>query len=134
MESSESLVKEGLNVFQEELDGIELVLNKLESHNNTSVFEKLCANCEAAFGKIDSLKVSDIVASGLASKVVDALLRFRDQLVRLQNYKVNLISYLEMTQGVQKKVEDTSNAMSNSSLQDKNKVLDLNINVEENAA
>lgn len=135
---SNSIVKENLDIFLEELDGIELVLNKLESRNSVSVFEKLCANCKSAFEKIDSLKVSDIVSSGLASKVVDALLRFKDQLVRLQSYKVNLISYLEMTQGVQNKAETTANAMnqstiiSNPFLQDKNKKLDLS--KEENAA
>lgn len=138
METSGSIVKENLDIFLEELDGIDLVLNKLESRNSTSVFEKLCANCEAAFSKIESLEVRDIITSGLASRVIDALLRFRDQLVRLQTYKTNLISYLEMTQGVQNKVEETANAVESSNNktpeQDRNKILDLNLNIEENAA
>lgn len=136
MESNNSVVKENLDIFLEELDGIDLVLNKLESRNSASVFEKLCANCESAFGKIDSLEISDIVASGLASKVIDALLRFRDQLVRLQNYKEALINYIEMTQGVQQKAEQTSNVVGisndNPFLQNNNKTLDLNI--DKNAA
>lgn len=138
MESGTSLVKENLDIFLEELNGIDLVLNKLESRNSVSVFEKLCANCESAFNKIDSLNVKDIVASGLANKVIEALLKFRDQLVRLQDYKVNLISYIEMTQGVQNKVNETANAVNASNsfsipnITDKNKVLDLNI--EEKAA
>lgn len=136
MKSNNSVVKENLDIFLEELDGIDLVLNKLESRNSASVFEKLCANCESAFAKIDSLEISDIVASGLASKVIDALLRFRGQLVRLQNYKEALINYIEMTQGVQQKAEQTSNVVGisndNPFLQNNNKTLDLNI--DKNAA
>lgn len=129
MDNGVATVKENLDIFLEELNGIDLVLNKLESRSSVSVFEKLCANCESAFSKIESLSVADIVASGLASQVIEALLKFRDQLVRLQNYKVNLINYIEMTQGVQNKVEETANAMNHNNgfnIPDKNKVLDLN--------
>lgn len=136
MGNNVSIVKENLDIFLEELDGIDLVLNKLEKRSSASVFEKLCANCASAFGKIDSLEISDIAASGLAGKVIDALLRFRDQLVRLQNYKEALINYIEMTQGVQSKVSQTTNAMGinddNVFLKNNNKSLDLNI--DKNAA
>lgn len=136
MDSKVSIIEERLDVFLEEIDGIELVLSKLEKKNSVSVFDKLCANCESAFGSIASLDVEDIVDSGLTSKVIDALVKFRSQLVRLQNYKEALISYIEMTQSMEEKVSEANNSVgisaNNPFLQNKNKTLDLN--KEENAA
>lgn len=89
-------MKEKLDSIIKELDGVDLVLDKLESKSNVSVFEKLCANCDRIFNTFCELSIVDIVKSGQAQSALDFLKRLKGQVIRLSNYKEALTAYLEM--------------------------------------
>lgn len=89
-------MKEKLDSIIKELDGVDLVLNKLESKNNVSVFEKLCANCERIFNTFCEMSIVEIVRSGYAKSALEFLTRLKGQLIRLANYKEAIIAYIEM--------------------------------------
>lgn len=94
-------MKEKLDELGKELNGIDLVLDKLEEKANVSVFEKLCANCERVFNSFCGLSIVEIVKSGNAKSALDFLNRLKNQVIRLKNYKDTLTAYLEMQQDMQ---------------------------------
>lgn len=89
-------MKEKLESLNKELNGVDLVLDKLEGKSNVSVFEKLCANCDRVFNTFCELDISEIVKSGNAKGALEFLNRLKSQIIRLKNYKEALTAYLEM--------------------------------------
>lgn len=92
-------MKEKIDSFIQELDGIDLVLDKLETKSNVSVFEKLCSNCDRVFTSFCELDVKEIVNSGYGKKSIEFLKKLKKQVVRLKNYKVALTDYINIANG-----------------------------------
>lgn len=122
-------MKEKLDSIIKELDGVDLVLDKLETKSNVSVFEKLCTNCDRIFNSFCEMSIVDIVKSGYANSALEFLRRLKTQVVRLANYKEALTAYIEM--------ENSSNlgpsteqidAQANSIVQEANKAKNLTLN------
>lgn len=122
-------MKEKLDSIIKELDGVDLVLDKLETKSNVSVFEKLCTNCDRIFNSFCEMSIVDIVESGYANSALEFLRRLKTQVVRLANYKEALTAYIEM--------ENSSNlgpsmeqidAQANSIVQEANKAKNLTLN------
>ena len=91
-------MKQKLDSLLEELNGIDLVLEKLESKTNVSVFEKLCSNCDRVFSSFCEFDVREIVNQGLGKSAINFLNRLKGQVIRLKNYKEALIEYINMTE------------------------------------
>ena len=81
-----------------ELNDVDLVLDKLVTKNNVSVFEKLCANCSRIFNSFCAFDIKDIVSFGLGQKSIDFLVRLKGQVIRLKNYKEALTEYINMSE------------------------------------
>lgn len=86
-----------LNSLMEELNGVDLVLEKLESKNNVSVFEKLCANCNRVFEAFCEFDIVTLVDEGLGKKGIEFLTRLKSQVVRLKNYKEAITEFIKMS-------------------------------------
>lgn len=82
--------------LNKELDGVDLVLEKLVTKANVSVFDKLCGNCNRIFDSFCEMSIVEIVKSGNASLAIQFLKRLKEQLQRLYEYKENLVAYIEM--------------------------------------
>ena len=91
-------MKQKLDSLLEELNGIDLVLDKLEGKNNASVFDKLCANCNRVFITFCEIDVKELVSAGLAKTAIDFLTRLKGQVIRLKNYKEALTEYIKMSE------------------------------------
>lgn len=89
-----------LQSLLKELDGIDIVLAKLETKSNVSVFEKLCANCDRVFNNFCELSIQEIVTNGYADMALEFLQKLKTQVVRLKNYKEVLTEYIKMTNGM----------------------------------
>lgn len=118
-------MKEKLDSIMKELDGVDLVLSKLEGKSNVSVFEKLCANVDRIFNTFCEMSIVDIVRSGYANQALDFLKKLRGQVIRLANYKEALTAYLEMeNSGLSvEAVDEQANMIANEV--DRTKVLSL---------
>lgn len=87
-------MSEKINMFNIELDSIELVLGKLVTRQNSSVFDKLCIKCNSLLDKIiDS--TPEIITSEERRQVISILRRLRDAAVRLSEYKQYLIATID---------------------------------------
>ena len=87
-------MSEKINMFNIELDSIELVLGKLVTRQNSSVFDKLCIKCNGLLDKIiDS--TPEIITSEERGQVISILRRLRDAAVRLSEYKQYLIATID---------------------------------------
>lgn len=86
-----------LNSLIEELNGVDLVLEKLESKNNVSVFEKLCANCNRIFESFCEFDIIMLVDQGLGKKSIEFLARLKSQVVRLKEYKEAVTEFIKMS-------------------------------------
>lgn len=87
-------MSEKINMFNIELDSIELVLGKLVTRQNSSVFDKLCIKCNGLLDKIiDS--TPEIITSEERRQVISILRRLRDAAVRLSEYKQYLIATID---------------------------------------
>ena len=82
--------------LNKELDGVDLVLEKLVTKANVSVFDKLCGNCNRIFDSFCEMSIIVIFKSGNASLAIQFLKRLKEQLKRLHEYKENLVAYIEM--------------------------------------
>ncbi|MCH5166737.1 MAG: hypothetical protein J1F35_02480 [Erysipelotrichales bacterium] len=94
-------MQQKLDSLIEELNGVDLVLGKLESKTNVSVFEKLCANCNRIFSSFCEFDIKDVVSSGLGKKSIDFLTRLKGQVIRLKNYKEAITEYIKMSESNQ---------------------------------
>lgn len=129
-------MKEKLDSIIKELDGVDLVLDKLEGKSNVSVFEKLCANCDRIFNTFCEMSIVEIVRSGYARMALDFLNRLKGQVIRLANYKEALTAYIEMenaslsngpsVEAVEAKAESIANEVNN--------VKNLSLNYQEGKA
>ena len=87
-------MSEKINMFNIELDSINLVLEKLVTRQNSSVFDKLCIKCNGLLDKIiDSTQ--EITTSEERRQVIATLRRLRDAAVRLSEYKQYLIAAID---------------------------------------
>lgn len=87
-------MSEKISMFNIELDSIELVLGKLVTRQNSSVFDKLCIKCNGLLDKIiDS--TPEIITSEERRQVISILRRLRDAAVRLSEYKQYLIATID---------------------------------------
>ena len=87
-------MSEKISMFNIELDSIELVLGKLVTRQNSSVFDKLCIKCNGLLDKIiDS--TPEIITSEERRQVISTLRRLRDAAVRLSEYKQYLIATID---------------------------------------
>ncbi len=87
-------MSEKINLFNIELDSINLVLEKLVTRQNSSVFDKLCIKCNGLLDKIiDSTQ--EITTSEERRQVIATLRRLRDAAVRLSEYKQYLIATID---------------------------------------
>lgn len=87
-------MSEKISMFNIELDSINLVLEKLVTRQNSSVFDKLCIKCNGLLDKIiDSTQ--EITTSEERRQVIATLRRLRDAAVRLSEYKQYLIATID---------------------------------------
>lgn len=87
-------MSEKINMFNIELDSINLVLEKLVTRQNSSVFDKLCIKCNGLLDKIiDSTQ--EITTSEERRQVIATLRRLREAAVRLSEYKQYLIATID---------------------------------------
>lgn len=87
-------MSEKISMFNIELDSINLVLEKLVTRQNSSVFDKLCIKCNGLLDKIiDSTQ--EITTSEERRQVIATLRRLRDAAVRLSEYKQYLIASID---------------------------------------
>lgn len=87
-------MSEKINMFNTELDSINLVLEKLVTRQNSSVFDKLCIKCNGLLDKIiDSTQ--EITTSEERRQVIATLRRLREIAVRLSEYKQYLIATID---------------------------------------
>lgn len=87
-------MSEKINMFNIELDSINLVLEKLVTRQNPSVFDKLCIKCNGLLDKIiDSTQ--EITTSEERRQVIATLRRLRGIAVRLSEYKQYLIATID---------------------------------------
>lgn len=87
-------MSEKISMFNIELDSIELVLGKLVTRQNSSVFDKLCIKCNGLLDKIiDS--TPELITSEERRQVISILRRLRDAAVRLSEYKQYLIATID---------------------------------------
>jgi len=126
-------VKNEIELLLKELDGVDLVLEKLITKSNTSVFEKLCSNCDRIFNSFCEMSIKEIVASGNARLAVDFLTRLKGQVVRLKEYKEALTDYINNSYTVPSEQDIQNKATSISDELTKNKNLTL-VNDEGKAA
>lgn len=94
-------MKETLTSLNKELDGVDLVLDKLITKANTSVFEKLCTNCDKIFNTFCTLPIDEIVKTGNAKYAIEILARLKEQVIKLKNYKAALLEFMEMETGTE---------------------------------
>lgn len=88
-------MKEHLKGFNAELDGIKMVLDKLLTKQNSSVFDKLCGKCNDLFADFNSkVTVETAVAEGCVSECIQFLKQLLDVCKKLQDYKVYLIEVI----------------------------------------
>lgn len=87
-------MSEKISMFNIELDSIKLVLGKLVTRQNSSVFDKLCIKCNGLLDKIiDS--TPEIITSEERRQVISILRRLREAAVRLSEYKQYLIATID---------------------------------------
>lgn len=87
-------MSEKISMFNTELDSINLVLEKLVTRQNSSVFDKLCIKCNGLLDKIiDSTQ--EITTSEERRQVIATLRRLREIAVRLSEYKQYLIATID---------------------------------------
>ncbi len=87
-------MSEKISMFNTELDSINLVLEKLVTRQNSSVFDKLCIKCNGLLDKIiDSTQ--EITTSEERRQVIATLRRLREIAVRLSAYKQYLIATID---------------------------------------
>lgn len=87
-------MSEKINMFNTELDSINLVLEKLVTRQNSSVFDKLCIKCNGLLDKIiDSTQ--EITTLEERRQVISTLKRLREIAVRLSEYKQYLIATID---------------------------------------
>lgn len=87
-------MSEKISMFNTELDSINLVLEKLVTRQNSSVFDKLCIKCNGLLDKIiDSTQ--EITTSEERRQVITTLRRLREIAVRLSEYKQYLIATID---------------------------------------
>lgn len=87
-------MSEKISMFNTELDSINLVLEKLVTRQNSSVFDKLCIKCNGLLDKIiDSTQ--EITTSEERRQVIATLRRLREVAVRLSEYKQYLIATID---------------------------------------
>lgn len=93
-------MKEHLKVFDAELDGIKLVLDKLVTKQNSSVFDKLCGKCNDLFADFNSkVTVEKAIAESSVSECIQFLKRLLDVCKKLQDYKMYLIEVITQNIG-----------------------------------
>lgn len=84
-------MSEKLSMFKMELDSINLVLDKLVTKQNSSVFDKLCIKCNDLLDKIIAV-IPEINSSLEIQSVIDILKSLRSSAVKLSDYKQYLIA------------------------------------------
>lgn len=118
-------MKNELELLIKELDGVDLVLEKLVTKSNTSVFEKLCANCDRIFNSFCEMSIIEIVKSGNAKLAIDFLTRLKGQVVRLKEYKEALSDYIEANYNMpsEQDIQDKATSINNEITKNKNLTL-----------
>lgn len=84
-------MQEKIGLFNAELASINLVLDKLVTRQNSSVFDKLCIKCNGLLNNISSA-IPEISTSEERNQIKDILIRMRESAIKLSNYKEYLIA------------------------------------------
>ena len=119
-------MEEKIISFNQELDAINLVLEKLVTKQNSSVYDKLCLKCNALLNRI--IASSNETTSQERREVIDTLKRLRGYAVKLSNYKEYLIAAINQNIAALEQEQVRQNIKSDE------KVLTLDLNSRKDAA
>lgn len=120
-------MEEKIISFNQELDAINLVLEKLVTKQNSSVYDKLCLKCNALLSRIIASS-NEITTSQERREVIDTLKRLRGYAVKLSNYKEYLIAAINQNIAALEQEQVRQNIKSDE------KVLTLDLNSRKDAA
>ena len=120
-------MEEKIISFNQELDAINLVLEKLVTRQNSNVYDKLCLKCNALLNRIIASS-NEITTSQERRKVIDTLKRLRGYAVKLSNYKEYLIAAINHNIATLEQEQVRQNVKSDQ------KVLTLELNNRKDAA
>ena len=120
-------MEEKIISFNQELDAINLVLEKLVTKQNSSVYDKLCLKCNALLNRIIASS-NEITTSQERREVIDTLKRLRGYAVKLSNYKEYLIAAINQNIAALEQEQVRQNIKSDE------KVLTLDLNSRKDAA
>ena len=120
-------MEEKIISFNQELDAINLVLEKLVTKQNSSVYDKLCLKCNALLNRIIASS-NEITTSQERREVIDTLKRLRGYAVKLSDYKEYLIAAINQNIAALEQEQVRQNIKSDE------KVLTLDLNSRKDAA
>lgn len=113
--------------FNREMDAINLVLEKLITKQNSSVFDKLCIKCNALLNRIIASS-NEITTMEERIKVIDVLKRLREYALKLSNYKEYLIATINQN------IANLEQEQARQNIKSDEKVLTLELNNQKDAA
>lgn len=87
-------MQEKINNFNLEIDSINVVIDKLVTKQNSSVFDKLCIKCNALLDKIIDA-TENIVTREERQSIISVLRRLRSSAQVLSDYKSYLITAID---------------------------------------
>lgn len=87
-------MQEKIRAYNSELDNIKLVVDKLVTKQNSSVFDKLCTMCDALFMRVCDYNASELTLNDVQG-LTNVLKRLLDICITLTNYKEYLISAIK---------------------------------------
>lgn len=87
-------MQEKIRAYNSELDNIKMVVDKLVTKQNSSVFDKLCDMCNALFIRVCDYNKSELT-QGDVRDLINVLKRLYDICITLVNYKEYLINAIK---------------------------------------